>query len=101
MLARSRGKPRMTVQLPTSFSYMKYFAYSSSSRLNQNHLRQDDLKTWYTASGSQVLPNCLNDDTGLILTIFMAWPSLFPNASAWVKIYKKYFQACSAYPMHR
>ena len=29
----------------------------------------------------------LNDDTGLTLTIFMAWSNLFRNASAWVKFY--------------
>ena len=28
---------------------------------------------------------CSNFDTGLTLTIFMTWPNLFPNASAWVK----------------
>ena len=33
---------------------------------------------------------CSNDDTGLTLTIFMAWPNLFPNASAWVKAYTAY-----------
>ena len=50
-----------------------------------------DLETWYTASGTQVLPICFsNDDTGLTLIISMTWPNLFPNASAWVKAYAAY-----------
>ena len=32
---------------------------------------------------------CLNDDTGLTLTIFMKW-SFFSNASAWAKAYTAY-----------
>ena len=65
----------------------------------------DDLETWYTASGTQVLPNCSNDDNGLTLTIFMTWSNLFPNASARVKAYTAYSHVfpslfCSAYPMH-
>ena len=31
-----------------------------------------------------------NDDTGLILAIFMTWSNLLPNASAWVKAYIAY-----------
>ena len=50
----------------------------------------DDHETWYTASSSEVLPYCSNDDTGLTLTIFVTWPNLFPNASAWVKLYTAY-----------
>ena len=47
----------------------------------------DDLETWYTASGTRVLPMFSYDDTGLILTIFMTGSNLFPNASAWMKAY--------------
>ena len=47
----------------------------------------DDLETWYTASGTQVLPMFSYDDPGLTLTIFMTGSNLFPNASAWVKAY--------------
>ena len=45
----------------------------------------DDLETWYTATGTQVLPNLFKYDTGLTLTIFMTWSNLFLNASQWVK----------------
>ena len=31
-----------------------------------------------------------NNDTGLTLTIFMIWPNLFPNGSAWVNVYTVY-----------
>ena len=41
---------------------------------------------------------CSNYDTGLTLTIFMTWPNLFPNVSAWHIV--MFFQACSPYPMH-
>ena len=51
-----------------------------------NH-EADDLKTWYTALGTRVLPILSNNDPGLILTIFMTRSDLFPNASAWVKAY--------------
>ena len=47
----------------------------------------DDLETWYTASGTRVLPMFSYDDPGLTLTIFMIGSILFPNASAWVKAY--------------
>ena len=47
----------------------------------------DDLETWYTASGTRVLPMFSYDDPGLIMTIFMTGSNLFPNASAWVKAY--------------
>ena len=47
----------------------------------------DDLKTWYTASGTRVLPMFSYDDHGLTLTIFMTGSNLSPNASAWVKAY--------------
>ena len=47
----------------------------------------DDLETWYTASGTRVLPMFSYDDPGLTLTIFMTGSNLFPNASAWVKAY--------------
>ena len=50
----------------------------------------DNLETWYTATGTQVLPNYSNDDTGLTLTISMTWSNLFPNASAWVTAYTAY-----------
>ena len=65
----------------------------------------DDLETWYTASGTLVLPMFSYDDPGLTLTIFMTCSNLFPNASAWMKAYKAmllYFQVCSnsAYPQH-
>ena len=33
---------------------------------------------------------CSYDDTGWILTIFMTWSNLFPNASTWVKAYTAY-----------
>ena len=42
----------------------------------------NDLETWYTASGTRVLPLFLYDDPGLTLTIFMTGSDLFPNASA-------------------
>ena len=47
----------------------------------------DDLETWCTASGTQVLPMFSYDDPGLTLTIVMTGSNLFPNASAWVKAY--------------
>ena len=47
----------------------------------------DDLETWYTASGTRVLPMFSYDDHGLALTIFMTGSNLFPNASAWAKAY--------------
>ena len=47
----------------------------------------DVLETWYTASGTRVLPIFSYDDPGLTLTIFMTGSNLFPNASAWVKAY--------------
>ena len=47
----------------------------------------DDLETWYTASGTRVVPVFLYDDPGLTLTIFMTGSDLFPNASAWVNAY--------------
>ena len=47
----------------------------------------DDLETWYTASGTRVLPLFSYDDPGLTLTIFMTGSDLFPSASAWVKAY--------------
>ena len=47
----------------------------------------NDLKTWFTASGTQVLPIFSNGDPGLTLTIFMTVSNLFLNASAWVKAY--------------
>ena len=47
----------------------------------------DDLETWYTASGTRVLPMFSYDNPGLSLTIFMTRSNLFPNASAWVKAY--------------
>ena len=47
----------------------------------------DDLETWYTASGTRVLPMFSYDDPGLTLTIFMTGSNLFPNDSAWVKAY--------------
>ena len=53
----------------------------------------DNLETWYTASGNQVLQMyqiCSNDDAGLTLTIFMTWSNLFPNDSSWVKAYTAY-----------
>ena len=49
--------------------------------------KADDLETWYTASGPQVLPMFSYDDTGLTMTIFMTESNLFLNASAWVKAY--------------
>ena len=42
----------------------------------------DDLETWYTASGTRVLPMFSDDDPGLTLTIFMTGSNLFPNASS-------------------
>ena len=47
----------------------------------------DDLETWYTASGTQVLPMFSYDDPALTLTIFMTGSNLLLNASAWVKAY--------------
>ena len=47
----------------------------------------DDLVTWYTASGTRVLPMFSYDDPGLTLTIFMTGSNLFPNASVWMKAY--------------
>ena len=55
-----------------------------SSAWNQE---ADDLETWYTASGTWVLPVFSYDDPRLTLTIFMTGSNLFPNASAWVKAY--------------
>ena len=47
----------------------------------------DDLETWYTASGTKVLPMFSYDDPGLTVSIFMTRSYLFPNTSAWVKAY--------------
>ena len=44
----------------------------------------DDLETWYTASGTRVLPMFSYDDPGLTMTILMTGSDFFPNASAWV-----------------
>ena len=41
----------------------------------------DDLETWYTASGTRVLPMFSYGHPG-ILTIFMTGSNLFPKASA-------------------
>ena len=67
----------------------------------------DDLETWYTATGTPVLPMFSYDDPELTLTIFMTGSDLFLNASAWVKAYTAlavlmYFQICSnsVYPQH-
>ena len=38
----------------------------------------DDLETWYTASGTSVLPMFSYDDPGLTMTIFMTGSNLFP-----------------------
>ena len=47
----------------------------------------DDLETWYTTSGTRLLPMFSYDDPRLTLTIFMTGSNLFPNASACVKAY--------------
>ena len=47
----------------------------------------DDLETWYTASGTGVLPMFSYDDPGLTMTLFMTGSSLFPNASVLGKAY--------------
>ena len=49
----------------------------------------DDLEIWYTAP-LKYYQICSKYVTGLTLTIFMTWPNLFPNASAWVKVYTAY-----------
>ena len=65
----------------------------------------DDLETWYTASGTQVLSNFFKWRHWLTLPIFMTWSNLFRDASAWVKAYTAYSHifrrySNSAYPMH-
>ena len=50
----------------------------------------NDLDAWYTASVLKYYQICSNDSTGLTLTIFMTWPNLFPNASAWMKVNTAY-----------
>ena len=50
----------------------------------------DDLETWYTASGTQVLSNFFKWRHWLTLPIFMTWSNLFRDASAWVKAYTAY-----------
>ena len=47
----------------------------------------DDLQTWYTASGTRVLPMFSYDDPGLTLISFVKGSKLFLNASALVKAY--------------
>ena len=47
----------------------------------------DDLETWYTASGTRVLPIFSNNDPGLTMTIFITGLNLFPDASEWLKAY--------------
>ena len=47
----------------------------------------DNLETWYTASGTRVLPMFSYGDPGLALTIFMTESNLFLHASAWLKAY--------------
>ena len=49
------------------------------------NLEADNLETWYTASGTRVLPMFSYDDPGLTMTIFMTGSNLFPIDSAWVK----------------
>ena len=55
--------------------------------LNLWNQEADDLETWYTASGTRVLPIFSYDDSGLTLTIFMTESNLFLKASGWVKAY--------------
>ena len=47
----------------------------------------DDLETWYTASGTRVIPMLSYDNPGLTLTVFMTGSNVFPNVSAWLKAY--------------
>ena len=49
--------------------------------------KADNLETWYTTSGTWVLPMCSYDHPGMTLTIFMTGSNLFLNASAWMKAY--------------
>ena len=59
----------------------------------------DDLETWHTASGTQVLPNVSLADTELTLTVFMTWPICFLMLQHVWKLIQHiviYFQACSA-----
>ena len=66
----------------------------------------DDLETWYTASGTRILPMFSYGDPGLTMTIFMTGSNLFPNASAWLKAIQHWmlmhFQVFpnSAYPQY-
>ena len=64
------------------WKFVQMFRVTWSSLLLRNE-EVDDIETWYTASGTQVLPNLFKDDTGLTLPIFMIWSDLFPNASAY------------------
>ena len=50
----------------------------------------DDLETWYTASGTQVLSDFFKLRHWVDLAIFMTWSNLFRDASAWVKAYTAY-----------
>ena len=65
---------------------MPYMVKNFKNLLLRNQ-EADDLETWYTASGTRVLPMFSYDDTGLTLTIFMTGSNLSPNASACVKAY--------------
>ena len=47
--------------------------------------KADDLETWYAASGAQVLPICLNDDSWLTLTYFTARSNFVLYAFVWEK----------------
>ena len=63
-------------------------------------------ETWYTASGTRVLPIFYMLTLGWSWLFFMTGSNLFQNASAWVKAYTAlsalYFQVCSnsTYPQH-
>ena len=65
-----------------------YMVNSFKNLLLLRNQQADDLETWYTASGTRVLPMFSYDYPGLTLSIFMTGSNLFPNASAWVKAYK-------------
>ena len=47
------------------------------------NLEADDFETWYTASGTRILPIF----HVMTLAIFMAGSNLFQNASAWMIAY--------------
>ena len=68
----------------TKMAAMPIYGKNFKNLLLRNQ-KADELETWYTALGAQVLPSCSNDDPGLTLTYFTARSNLVPYAFVWEK----------------